>query len=105
MEEYNNCIQRLSEVSVEDRLKENVIKGLSNDIEHAEESIISAKDSRTQELEILQQNIQNLQATISSLQRQYDESLGKILEKNNEIRELQEKVSDLKYISQRNLRG
>ena len=86
-------------------MKENVIKGLSNDIEHAEESIVSAKDSRTQELELLEQTISDLKSTLACLQEQYDQALGKILEQSNNIRELEEKISDFEYISQRNLRG
>ena len=105
LESFNNCTQQLSEVAVEDRLKENVIKGLSNDIEHAGESIESAKSSRSQELEILEQTITDLKNTLAELQEQYDESLGKVLEQSNQIRELQEQISDMEYVSQRNLRG
>jgi hypothetical protein len=105
LESFNNCTQALSEVQVEDRLKENVIKGLNNDIEHAEDSIESAKSSRNQEVKILEQNIKDLKSTLEALQEQYDESLGKILDQSTQIRELNEKISDYEYVSQRNLRG
>lgn len=105
LESYNNCTQQLSEVVVEDRLKENIIKGLSKDIENAGESVESAKFSRSQEVELLEQAISDLKSTLQTLQSQYDEALEKILTQNNKIRELEEKISDLEYVSQRNLRG
>lgn len=86
-------------------MKENVIKGLNNDLEHADNSVESAKQSRSQEVEILQQNINNLKSTLGSLQKQYDEALGKILSQSEKINSLESKIEDYEYISQRNLRG
>jgi predicted nucleic acid-binding Zn-ribbon protein len=105
LDSNKNCTQELSEVILEDRLKENIIKGLRNDMSHAAESVESAKSSRSQEIAILTQNIEDLQVTLANLQQQYDEGLEKILSQNTQIRELQEKLADYEYISSRNLRG
>lgn len=105
MDNYTNCTQLLSEVKAQDRIKENVIKELNNDVYHAQQSVESAKTSRTQEIGVLQQTIHDLSDTLQSLQNQYDQSLEKILTQSTVIRELEEKVSDYEYVASRNLRG
>lgn len=102
---YTNCTKELTEKIIENNLKENIIKGLNNDLEHADNSVESAKQSRSQEVEILHQSISNLKNTLASLQKQYDDALGKILSQSTTINDLEAKIEDYQYISQRNLRG
>jgi peptidoglycan hydrolase CwlO-like protein len=78
---------------------------LRNDLDHAAESVESAKSARTQELAILEQNIEDLQESLEKMQEQYDGALEKVLQQSTQIRELQEKIADYEYISSRNLRG
>jgi chromosome segregation ATPase len=101
----DECSKRLSEVEIEDSIKENVVKGLKNDLEYCQSSIDSAKFARTQEIEILKQDGMGLKNSIAELQKQYDENLEKMLKQSNTINELQAKIEDYEYISRRNLRG
>ena len=105
LRDVDECSKRLSEVEIEDNIKENVVKGLKNDLEHCQSSIDSAKYARAQEIEILKQDGLGLKNNILEIQKQYDENLDKMLKQSNTINELQAKIEDYEYISRRNLRG
>ena len=101
----NECQQAAAEIETEDRFKENVIKSLDNSIEDNNNNLESDRESRGKEIQLLIQSNHDAKKTLSVVQQQYNESLEKILDQNSLIRELQEKIVDCEYISQRNLRG
>jgi chromosome segregation ATPase len=105
LKNFNDCSKQLAEVEIQEKIKENLMKGLKGDLEHAENSIESAKNARSQEIEILQQSNLSVKNTMAGLQKQYDEALEKILNQGAVINELQAKIEDFEYISKRNLRG
>ena len=100
-----NCTEDLMESKSEIRVKENIIESLNSDIAHSEETVKSAKNSRSQELLMLKESIEELEMALKMLQAQYDDSLRTILEQSSIIGELNDKISSIEYTSQRNIRG
>ena len=105
LQSLDECLQSADEIKTEDKLKENIIKSLDIGIEDNQNNLESAREARDKEVELIEQSNHDMKDALKAFQEQYDESLDKIAEQNSLIRELQEKVADCEYMSQRNLRG
>ena len=78
---------------------------MDENVENANLGLLSAKTSKAKEIEILQSTNKDLQNTIETLQKQYNESLAKILELSSTIRTQQSKIDDFEYLASRSLRS
>ena len=78
---------------------------MDENVENANLGLLSAKTSKAKEIEILQSTNKDLQNTIETLQKQYNESLVKILELSSTIRTQQSKIDDFEYLASRSLRS
>jgi hypothetical protein len=100
LESITNCTKELDFLEMEKRLKDNIIKELELANQEARNSIHSAKDSRGQEISILNQKLADSDKILTTLQSQLEESLLKISKQNTEIRDLTEKLEDYKFLNE-----
>lgn len=84
---------------MEKRQKENMIKELELLIKEARKGIQSAKEGRAQEILSLEQKVKEAETSLGVLQCQVEESLLKISTQNAEIRELNEKLNEYKFLT------
>ncbi|OMJ71916.1 hypothetical protein SteCoe_29753 [Stentor coeruleus] len=99
LESITNCTKDLDSLEMEKRQKENIIKELELLIKEARNGIQSAKEGRAQEIFSLEEKVKDAETALGVLQCQVEESLLKISTQNAEIRELNEKLDEYKFLN------
>ena len=99
LESITNCTKNLDMLELDKRKKENSIKELELSIEEARDGIQRAKDSRGQEIVVLQQKLKDADNALAVLQSQLDEALLKISAQNTQIRELSDRLEEVNFLN------
>ena len=109
LEMLSDCLKELDQKEMEKRQKENEEKELNLSLEETRQSIRSLKDSKGKEVEAVKAKLNENSVILNNLQNQLDEALLKLSSQNTEIRDLNDRASDLHFLTDNtgksNLRG